>query len=210
MFFFFKQKTAYEMALEVARVLPPQANVLDVGCAGGRNTVFLARRGIYVAAVDSSAAMVEETRRRLAEVIGEEEARARVQQARMDDLSGHADASYDLVLGLGIYQNAESMEEWDRAIAESARVLRPGGRLLLAHFTPDLDPTGEGVKPVPGQAHVFTGLHSGRAVLLHASELEEALARHGLVALAPCETVVVEMEKGRRSTVNGVFERRIS
>src|SRR6185503_1662604 len=33
--FFFKQKTAYEMALEVARVLPPRADVLDVGCGNG-------------------------------------------------------------------------------------------------------------------------------------------------------------------------------
>lgn len=190
---------------------PGKDRVLDVGCAGGRNTVFLAHMGIQVEAVDASAAMVEETRRRLAELVGEPEARARVRQGPMDDLSAYPSGGYDLVLGLGIYQNAADMEEWERAIAETARVLRPGGRLLLAHFTPDLDPSGEGMKQVPGEPHVFTGLHAGaRAVLLYAAELDEALGRHGLVPVTPSETVVVEMEKGRRSTVNGLFERASS
>ncbi len=193
---------------ELAPTLRPgETRVLDVGCAGGRNTVFLAERGVYVEALDASAGMVEETRRRLAAAVGEEEARTRVRQGRMEDLSAYASESFDLVLGLGIYQNAASMEQWNRAIAETARVLRPGGRVLVAHFTPDLDMTGDGVEAVPGEEHVFTGLADGRAVLLYQDELEQAVARHGLVPAVPSRTVVVETNPGRRATVNAVFER---
>jgi SAM-dependent methyltransferase len=195
---------------EMAATLHPgETRVLDVGCAGGRNTVFLAELGVHVEALDASAGMVEETRRRLAAVVGAEAARARVRQGRMDDLSAYPSASFDLVLGLGIYQNAASMQEWERAIAETARVLRPGGRVLVAHFTPDLDMTGHGVESVPGEPHVFTGLADGRAVLLYQDELEEAMARHGLEPLTPSRTVVVETNPGRRSTVNALLVRRI-
>ncbi len=184
-----------------------ETRVLDVGCAGGRNTVFLAALGVLVEAVDSSAAMVEETRRRLSTVLDEETAAARVRLGRMDDLSAYPSASFDLVLGLGIYQNAASLEEWNRAIAETARVLRPGGQVLVAHFTPDLDMTGEGVEPVPGEPHVFTGLADGRAVLFYQDELEQAMARHGLAPAVPSRTVVVETNPGRRSTVNALLRR---
>ncbi len=187
---------------------PGRDRVLDVGCAGGRNTVFLAGLGVHVESLDSSAAMVEETRRRLVPILGEDEARRRVRHGRMDDLSAWDSGSFDLVVALGIHQNAETMEEWDRAMAEAARVLRPGGRILVAHFTPDLDLTGDGVEPVVGEPHVYTGLRAGvRAVLLYADELDEAMARHGFRPRVPSETVVVELDRGRRATVNALFER---
>ena len=189
----------------VAETAPGRA--LDVGCAGGRNTVFLARHGWDVQALDASAAMVEETRRRLADVLGEEAAAGRVRQGAMDDLSRYGDASFDLVIGLGIYQNARSLPEWHRALGETARVLEVGGLLLLAHFTPDLDLTGDGVRPVPGEPHVFEGMPDGRGVLFHAPELEAALAEHGLRPATPSETVVVPTEKGQRSTVNALLRR---
>jgi len=193
----------------LADTLDPETDrVLDIGCAGGRNTVFLARRGVHVEALDASAGMVAETRRRLTPILGEEDARGRVRQGPMDDLSAYPSDAFDFVVALGIHQNARTMAEWDRSIAECARVLRSGGRLLVAHFTPELDLTGEGVEPVPGEPHVFTGLRPGvRAVLLDADELDEAMARRGFRPLVPSETVVVELEKGRRVTVNALYER---
>ncbi len=196
-------------ALVNALELPERHRVLDLGCAGGRNTVFLAERGFDVRAVDASGPMVEETRRRLAAVVGPEEARRRVRQGRMDDLAGFPDASFDLVVALGVYQNAQSLAEWQRAVAETARVLRPGGRVLVAQFTPDVDLTGEGTAGVAGEPHVFTGMPGGgRSVLFYATGLEEAMAAHGLVPAADSETVVVETDIGRRSTVNALLEKR--
>lgn len=58
---------------------PPAPRVLDIGCAGGRNAVWLAREGADVWAIDSSSAMVTETRRRLSENLSADVAERRVQ-----------------------------------------------------------------------------------------------------------------------------------
>ncbi|MEN8149437.1 MAG: class I SAM-dependent methyltransferase, partial [Planctomycetota bacterium] len=81
---------------------PRKARILDLGCAGGRNTVYLAGLGFDVIAIDSSVAMVTETRRRLAAVVSSEEAELRVRMARMDDLSLLLDGTVDFVVALGI------------------------------------------------------------------------------------------------------------
>ncbi len=116
---------------------PSVVRVLDLGCAGGRNADFLARRGFDVCAVDASEAMVAETRRRLASHLGDEQAERRVRVGRMDNLDWAPDASFELVVALGVYHCAQSFPEWDRALSETARVLAPRGKLLVSVFTPE-------------------------------------------------------------------------
>lgn len=186
---------------------PRSTRVLDVGCAGGRNTVLLAERGFDVHALDASAAMVAETRRRVASILGNAEARERIRVGRMDDLSDFADASVDLVVALGVLHNAGSRAEWERAAAEAARVLRPEGRLLVAHFSPETDLTGEGVRAVPGEAHVYDGLPAGRATLLSAPELDTSMARFGLVPSVPTTIGSTKTERGQRVSVNALYRK---
>ncbi len=187
---------------------PRKVRVLDLGCAGGRNTVLLAERGFDVYAIDSSAAMVARTRERVAAVLGEAAAAERVRLGRMDDLSGFAARSFDLVVALGILQSARRRAEWDRAVAETARVVAPGGKVLVAHFTPRTDLSGEGVRPVPGEADVYEGFSAGRMVLFAAPALDAAMARHGFTPLVPSTTVEVPLETGRRVTTNAVYTLR--
>jgi SAM-dependent methyltransferase len=186
---------------------PTSIKVLDLGCAAGRNTVFLARLGFDVVALDASAAMVEQNRARLAEVLGTDEAERRVQQGRMDDLARWADGVFDLVVSLGVHHIARTLEEWERTAAETARVLKGGGRLLFNQFTPEVDLTGEGVTPVPGEPHVFMGFQDGRVVLMDAPTLDERWAEHGLIPAVPSETVRVERDQGRRVSVNALYEK---
>lgn len=186
---------------------PEAIRVLDLGCAGGRNAVLLAERGFDVWAVDASAAMVERTRERVTSILGRDRARERVRVGRMDDLSFFADESFDLVVALGVYHSAESMAEWERAVAETARVLKPRGRVLVNHFTPEVDLTGEGVRPVVGEPGVYEGLADGRGVLLEADALDAAMARHGLLPVVRSETVRVATERGRRVSVNALYVR---
>ena len=186
---------------------PESTRVLDLGCAGGRNTVLLAERGFDVWARDASLAMVERTRVPVSRILGSEEAERRVRPGRMDDLGHFADAAFDLVVALGLYQNAESLEEWRTALDETARVLAPGGLLLVAHFTPDVDLTGDGTRPVPDQPGVYEGMPGGRAVLVDAPTLDAAMERRGLRPEEPSDTVRVETERGRRVTVNALYRR---
>ncbi len=186
---------------------PASTRVLDLGCAGGRNTELLARRGFRVQALDASRAMVERTRSRLAEIMGKEEVERRVRRGRMDELSAYADGSFDLVVALGVHHSATTREEWERAVDELGRVVAPGGLVLFNQFTPEVDLTGRGVRPVEGQPGVYEGMPGGRGVLLSAAELDRAMAARGLLPLTPSETVRVQLDEGRRVSVNALYEK---
>lgn len=196
------------LALLEAYDEPAATRVLDIGCAGGRNTVLLAERGFDVHARDSSTAMVHETRRRVAEILGEREAAGRVRLGRMDDLTEFADDSFDLVVSLGVLHNATNWGEWERAVAETARVLCPGGRLLISQFTPETDLTGGGVRPMPGEPHLYEGLPGGPAILLESSVLDAEIARFGLTPEVP--TTIGRTATGettRRISANALYRK---
>lgn len=187
---------------------PSDTRVLDIGCAGGRNTELLAARGFDVFAIDMSVAMVQRTRERVASVLGEEEATRRVQCARMEDLSRFLSGEFDIVIALGVFHSATTNEEWDHALSEACRVLRPGGLMLVSVFSPRTDKTGEGIVRVEGEHHLYDGLKSGRHYLVEADELDTEMIRRGLETVEQTETVVVPLEKGRRVTVNGLYRKR--
>lgn len=186
---------------------PARVRVLDLGCAGGRNTVPLAELGFDVSAIDSSRAMVDQTRRRLDPVLGATEAVARVLEGRMEDLGRFADAYFGLVVGLGVYHQASSPQAWTRAISETRRVLEPGGLLLYASFHQDTAPGGATGHPVAGQRNMYSGFRSGSVFLVGPDELERRLRALDLVPHTPTATVRVQTKKGVRVTVNGLFRR---
>jgi SAM-dependent methyltransferase len=179
--------------------------VLDVGCAGGRNTEYLARAAVDVVACDLAPAMVERTRSRLIPLLGPEEARRHVHLAPMDALSFAAEGEFDLVIGLGVYQQAQSEEEFDRSLSESARVLRTGGRCLVATFAPGTGPIDAPPERVPGTRFLFGGFRFGNACLLSAEQLDAEFARHGLEPLIPSYTVEKQVDGRNRNTVNALY-----
>jgi SAM-dependent methyltransferase len=186
---------------------PGQVCVLDVGCAAGRNTVLLAERGFDVFAIDGSEAMVARTRERVAGVLGREESERRVQLGRMEDLSSFADASVHVLVALGVLHQAATESQWTGAIEEMKRCVAPGGRLLVAVWSPRSRPHGESVRLVAGEKHVYEGFHSGTHYLVEAPQLDSALASAGFVPVVPTREVVVENEKGWRVTINALYRR---
>ncbi len=188
---------------------PPAPRVLDIGCAGGRNTVWLARRGADVWAVDASAPMVTETRARLGAVIGVQEATRRVRVGEMRDLDAEADGSFDLALALGVFQDAWDKAEWQSTLGEAARVLRLGGLCLVANFGPGSQPDGRPLTPVAGQADVWLGFGSEdrRMTLPNLEDLDADFARHGLTVALPTERVRVEKTRGYHFTLNALYRR---
>jgi ubiquinone/menaquinone biosynthesis C-methylase UbiE len=121
----YKQRQAAVLECVGAVEMPENAAVLEIGCGAGHLTVALAGRGLRVEAVDASQAMVEATAERARESGFE-------QQIGTGLADVHAlpfeSSRFDLVVAVGVIPWLHSPEE---AIREMARVLRPGGQLIL-------------------------------------------------------------------------------
>ncbi|NNE10357.1 MAG: class I SAM-dependent methyltransferase [Gemmatimonadetes bacterium] len=194
-------------ALAAACREPGSTRVLDIGCAGGRNTVLLAEAGFDVRAIDFAEIMVRTTRARLLPILGEEAAADRVRKRRMSDLSDWDEATFDWILALGVYQQAQSEDEWNAALDETARVLKPEGLVLVANFGPG---TGSRENPpalVPGSRFLYTGFHFGNSCHLTAKQLDDEFARRGFEVAEKTETVRKETETGARETVNALYRK---
>ncbi|MDR7482391.1 MAG: class I SAM-dependent methyltransferase [Armatimonadota bacterium] len=187
---------------------PRHLRVLDLGCAAGRNAEWLAREGFDVWACDSSAAMVARTRERVALYLGEAEAQRRVQQCRMEDLRPFEAETFDLVVALGVYHEAEEMTAWHRALAETARVLRRGGRLLVQQFSPRSDPAAQGVRRLADHVFAVAGPQPRRMVLLEPDELDALVAGHGFTPLEPSRSTTRPTDLGGHwVNVHGFYAR---
>jgi len=112
----------------VVRMLRDAERVLDAGCGTGRFTLPLARQGMQVVALDASQEMLDVARRKAAEagvahriefVLGDVE--------NLD----YGDGTFDGATSIAVLRHFPSPA---RSIGELARVVRPGGTLVLDYL----------------------------------------------------------------------------
>jgi ArsR family transcriptional regulator len=116
----------------IQRLLPssPIDSLLDAGTGTGRMLELLAPRVRRGVGVDVSAEMLAIARDRL------EQAHAHHCQVRLADihrLPFPADLAFDVAL---FHQVLHYLDDPQAAVVEAARLLKPGGRLLIADFAP--------------------------------------------------------------------------
>ncbi len=99
--------------------------LLDIGCGGGLLTEALARRGARVTGIDMAEAALEVARLHL----HESELDIDYRLATAEDFATEHAAGFDVVTCL---EMLEHVPDPDSVIAAAARLLRPGGRLILA------------------------------------------------------------------------------
>lgn len=150
--------------------------VADIGCGAGRNGVPLARSGWQVIGADLSRPMLDAAVARLRDEAPA--GRALFVQAPMESLPLR-DRSVDLVIAHGIWNLAGSSSQFRRAVAEAARIARPGAALFV--FTFSRHTLSESAAPVDGETIVFTQFAGRPHVFLTDAQLVEELARAGFV-----------------------------
>lgn len=108
--------------------LPAGAAVLDVACGTGNVALPLARRGGRVTGVDIAPNLLEQARQRAAA----EGLDIRFEEGDAEQLP-YPDSAFDAVVTMF---GAMFAPQPERVVAECARVLKPGGLLAMANFTP--------------------------------------------------------------------------
>lgn len=154
--------------------LLPKERLLDLGCGGGRHAFEAARRGAHVVALDAGASEIDDVRAVFA---------AMVEAGELDEtavalaLRGDArrlpfeDEAFDRIIASEVL---EHIHEDTDAMAELARVLRPGG--VLAATVPRFGP--EAVNwALSRQYHDVPG---GHVRIYRRSVLEQRLRSVGL------------------------------
>lgn len=150
---------------------------LDLGCGAGRNALPLAARGWAVLGLDLSWPMLAAGARR-ARAAGLSE-RTMWALSPMEHIPARDD-SFDLVIAHGIWNLAPSSRVFRRAVAEAARVARPGAALFVFTFSrTTLPPEAEAA---PGESFVFTQFSGRPQCFLTQDELRDEL---GGVGFAP-------------------------
>jgi len=123
--------------------------ILDAGCGEGRFARMLAARGAHVSAIDLSQRMIQ-----LAEA---EEAKTLLgieyAEMSMTDLTAFADESFDAAVA---YLSILDVDDFEVALGEVARVLKPDGRFVFSTVHPCFYPPDSSWEPrVPGTIAVF-------------------------------------------------------
>lgn len=117
-------------ARAITALVAPPLRVADIGTGTGVLALELARLGLEVVGIDRSEAMLEAARQKWAH-------EAKHAQGSLELLPGDAhalplpDASVDAAFA---HMVLHSLEEPERAVREMARIVKPGGRVVLVDF----------------------------------------------------------------------------
>ncbi|MDP2835043.1 MAG: class I SAM-dependent methyltransferase [Pseudomonadota bacterium] len=132
-------KNQVEVALCARHVVGNQ--LLDVGVGSGRASLPLARAGFAVTGVDSSQAMLDQTRAQAGETP------IRLLQRDLADLK-FADGEFDTVMSLNVLVH---FPHWREILAEWQRVLRPNGRIVFDIHSQDHEDAACAARGLPAR-----------------------------------------------------------
>lgn len=117
----------------IEKYLSPGARILDVGAGAGEYSLYFARAGYTVCALELAQANVEAFRKKITP-----QDHIELVQGNAVDLSRYPDAAFDVVLVLGPLYHLHNGADCRRCILEAKRVLKPEGKLFFAFISHDM------------------------------------------------------------------------
>ena len=168
--------------------------VLDAGCGGGRNLVYLLRQGFDVSAIDRDAGAITEVRQLAAALAPNLSA----SQFRVEciEACSFPDASFDVVLSSAVLHFARDDEQFDAMVGAMWRVLTPRG-LLFCRLASSIGL--EGARPLGGNRYLLPD--GSERYLVSADRLLTITNRLGASLLDPLKTTVVHDQRSMTTWV---------
>lgn len=117
----------------IERYLKPGAKILDVGAGTGAYSLYFARRGYEVHALELAERNIQVFREKLTP-----EDKIELVQGNATDLSRYGDDSFDAVLLFGPLYHLHRKEDRQKCIQEAKRVCKPDGKIFFAFISNDM------------------------------------------------------------------------
>ena len=175
--------------------LHPGMRVVDAGCGGGRNLVYLLRQGYEVFAADADPAAVAGVRR-LASSLAPSLPADHFVTAPVEQLP-FPDAFADIVLSSAVLHFARDDGQFDAMVREMWRVLAPGG-MLWCRLASTIG-IADRVRPIDGR---WSRLPDGsERYLVDEALLVERTRALGGRLLDPIKTTIVQDQRAMTTWV---------
>lgn len=117
----------------IEKYLKQGDKILDVGAGAGEYSIYFARKGYEVSAIELSPSNIEAFQRKLTP-----EDKIDLVQGNAMDLSRYADESFDIVFVFGPLYHLKNEKDKQKCIAEAKRVCKAGGKIFFAFITNDM------------------------------------------------------------------------
>jgi ubiquinone/menaquinone biosynthesis C-methylase UbiE len=181
--------------------ITPGMRVLDAGCGGGRNTVYLLREGYEMFGVDVSVEAVDAVRK-LAQRLAPGLPSSNFQVAPVEAMP-FPDGFADVVVCNSVLHFAQDEAHLDAMVRELWRVLRPGGMLFCRLASTIGSENGLAFEAMGGRRYQMS--HGPIWLLVDEPMLMEMTQRLNGKLVDPLKTTVVQ---GQRCMTTWVVEKQ--
>ncbi len=117
----------------IEKYLAPGAKILDVGAGGGEYSLYFARKGYQVSALELADANIAAFRAKMTDAD-----QINLVQGNALDLSRYDSGSFDVVLLFGPLYHLHEEADKLRCIEEAKRVCKPDGKIFFAFISNDI------------------------------------------------------------------------
>lgn len=175
--------------------IAPGMRVLDAGCGGGRNLVYLMREGYDVCGADQNPAAIAQVRAMAAQLAPSLAADA----FRVDALEAMTfpDAHADVVIMNAVLHFASDADHFERMLRGAWRVLRPGG-LFFARLASTVA-MADNLRPLGHGRYLLSD--GSQWYLVDPDTLVEWTDRLGGALADPIKTTVVHRQRAMTTWV---------